>query len=551
MPVIRVPKYRLEQVIGRTLSLEELEELLFRLKCEVESASEDILEIELNSDRPDMLITEGLGRALKGILGIEKGMPSYTIQQTSITVRVDPPPTRPYIAVGVVYNVRVDYDFIEELIQFQEKLHITYGRNRKKIAIGFHDLSKLPSNQIYYKEVDVDKVRFIPLHGSEPMTARKVLEKLKQGQEYGRISLREDKYHPMLFSGNHVIAMPPVINADITRVEPGTKDLFIDVTGTNREAVEKVLDIIVTGLAERGGVIGKVRVHYPEHETWTPILRVDKKELGANYVNKVLGLKLNLKEIIEHLQRMRFNAKPLNDNRVLVEIPPFRVDILHSIDLVEDIAMSIGYDNLEPEPPQPSLPTMVGDKHRFLNRLREILVGLGFQELHLYMLTSSKSLEKLGYREFVKLANPVTEELDALRPTLINQILNALKMNQHVEMPVKIFAIGDIVLVDYSKETRTSEQTVLSAAYMSGKASFEDLQAPLYAALRTLGLNVMAKKIEHQLFINGRAARIIIDGEERGVLGEIKPEILELFQIKYPIILCEVNLTRIWNRRRK
>ena len=551
MPVIRVPKYRLEQVIGRTLTLEELEELLFRLKCEVESASEDILEIELNSDRPDMLITEGLGRALKGILGIEKGMPSYTTRQTSITVKVDPPPTRPYIAVGIVYNVRVDYDFIEELIQFQEKLHITYGRNRKKIAIGFHDLSKLPGNQIYYKEVDVDKVEFIPLHGSEPMTAREILEKLKQGQEYGKISLREDKYHPILFSGDHVIAMPPVINADITRVEPGTKDLFIDVTGTSREAVEKVLDIIVTGLAERGGVIGKARVYYPEHETWTPILRVDKQELGLDYVNKVLGLKLNLKEIIEHLQRMRFDAKPLSDNRVLVEIPPFRVDILHPIDLVEDIAMSIGYDNLEPEPPQPSLPTMVEDKHRFLNRLREILVGLGFQELHLYMLTSSKSLEKLGYREFVKLANPVTEELDALRPTLINQILNALKMNQHVEMPVKVFAIGDIILVDHSKETRTSEQTVLSAAYMSGKASFEDLQAPLYATLRTLGFNVMSKKIEHQLFINGRAARIIIDGEKRGVLGEIKPEILELFQIKYPIILCEVNLTGIWNKRRK
>ncbi len=551
MPVIKIPRCRLEQVLGRSLSLEELEGLLFKLKCEIESASEDLLEIELNSDRPDMLITEGIGRALKGILGIEKGIPEYPVRETDITVRVDPPPTRPYIAVGVVYNVRVDYDFIEELIQFQEKLHITYGRNRKKIAIGFHDLSKLPSNQIYYREVDVDEAAFIPLHETTSMRAREILEKTKQGQEYGKISLREDKYHPMLFSGDHVIAMPPVINADITRVEPGTKSLFIDVTGTSKEAVEKVLDIIVSNLAERGGVIGKVKIYYPNYEALTPSLKVEELELDINYVNSVLGLKLSINNVIEHLERMRFNARPINENKLLVEIPPYRVDILHPVDLVEDIAMSIGYENIEPEPPSTALPTSLPNRTEFTNSLRELLIGLGFQELHLYMLTSSRNLEKLGYKEFVKLANPVTEELDALRPTLVNQMLGALKINQHVEMPVKIFAIGDIVLVDESKETRTVERTVLSAAYMSGKASFEDLQAPLYAALRILGFNVKTIKTEHHLFINGRVAKIYINGEERGIIGEVNPEILEFFQIKYPVILCEVNLTGLWDTRRK
>ncbi len=551
MPVIKIPRYRLEQVVGRPLDVEELENLLFKLKCEIESISEDILEIELNSDRPDMLITEGIGRALKGILGLEKGIPEYPVRETDITVRVDPPPTRPYIAVGVVYNVRVDYDFVEELIQFQEKLHITYGRNRKRIAIGFHDLSKLPSNQIHYREVNIDEIAFTPLHNTTPMKAREILEKTKQGQEYGKISLRENKYHPMLFSGDHVIAMPPVINADITRVEPGTKDLFIDVTGTNKEAVEKVLDIIVSNLAERGGVIGKTKVYYPDYEVSTPVLRVEELRLETNYVRSVLGLELNVNDILEHLERMRFSAAPINENELLVKIPPYRVDILHPIDLVEDIAMSIGYENIEPEPPSPALPTPLSSKTRLINSIRELFIGLGFQELHLYMLTSSKSLERLGYTRFVRIANPVTEELDALRPTLVNQILGALKINQHVEMPVKVFAIGDIVLVDEHKETRTLEQTVLSAAYMSGKASFEDLQAPLYAVLRTLGFDVKTKRAEHKLFINGRAAKIYINGEERGIIGEISPEVLDSLQIKYPIILCEINLTGLWETKRK
>lgn len=551
MPVIRIPRYRLEQVLGRSLSIKELEDLLFKLKCEIERFDENILEIELNSDRPDMLITEGIGRALKGILGIEKGIPKYVIRETDITVRVYPPPTRPYIAAGVVYNVRVDYDFIEELIQFQEKLHITYGRNRKKIAIGFHDLSKLPSDQIYYKEADIDEVVFTPLHGTTSMKAREILEITKQGQEYGKISLRENKYHPMLFSGNHVIAMPPVINADITRIEPGTKDLFIDVTGTSREAVEKVLDIIVTNLAERRGVIGKVKIYYPDHEALTPVLMIEELKLSLCYTHSVLGLELRLNEVIEHLKRMRFDVKPGNKNELIVKIPPYRVDILHPVDLVEDIAMSIGYENIEPKTPSPVPPTPLSNKIKFAKNLRELLTGLGFQELHLYMLTSSKSLKKLGYREFVRLANPVTEELDALRPTLINQMLSALHMNQHVDMPVKIFAIGDIVLVDENKETKTVEQTVLSAAYMSGKASFENLQAPLYTVLRILGFNIRTLRTKHHLFINGRAAKIYIDGEERGIIGEINPEILELFQIKYPVILCEVNLTDLWDIRRK
>ena len=551
MPVIRVYKHRLEKLVGKQFSIDELEDLLFNLKCEVSIAEEGILEIELNSDRPDMLITEGIARVLKGVLEIEVGIPKYEAIDTGIKVIVEPPSTRPYIAVAVVYNVNIDYELFEELIQFQEKLHMTYGRKRRRIAIGLHDLDKLPSKSLYYKEVDIDSTKFMPLNESREYTAREILKNIKQGIEYGDISLRDGKYHPMLFAGDKVIAMPPVINADITRIEPGTRSLLIDVTGTDLKAVEEAIDILTTTLAESGGKIGRVEVHYPDKILTYPKLRTEKIPLDINYVYKVLGLKLSTNDIKYYLERMRFNAEVADEERVIVTIPPFRVDILHPVDLIEDIAMSIGYENIEPEPVKPMTPKPISSKYRFINALRELLVGLGFQELHLYMLTSSKDIEELGLQEkYVVIANPVTEELDIVRPTMINQILRALKVNQHIDMPVKIYSIGDTVVIDENKETMTDERTKLALAYMAGKASFEDLQAPLYAAFRYLDLDIKTVRGEHKLTIDGRTAKVIIEGEERGFIGEVKPEILEKMSIKLPVVLGELDITGLWSKHK-
>ncbi len=548
MPVIRVYKHRLDKLVGRTLSVKELEELLFNLKCEVSVIDENTLEVELNSDRPDMLMTEGIARAIKGLLELELGIPEYTVINTDIVVYVDPPPTRPYIAVATIYNVNIDYEMLEELIQFQEKLHTTYGRMRRRIAIGLHDLDKLPSKTLYYREVNVDEVRFIPLHDYREYTAREVIENTKQGKEYGHISIREDKYHPMLFSGDKVIAMPPVINADITRVEPGTRNLLVDVTGTDKRYVEETIDLITTMLAESGGRIGRVRVVYPRGEGEVyPKLRTEVMRLNIEYARRVLGLDIPAEDLKHHLERMRFNARVSNGN-IEVTIPPYRVDILHPIDLVEDIAMSIGYNNIEPLLPSSVPPTPLPPKYRFINTLRELLVGLGFQELHLYMLTSSKSLAKIGVEEkdVVRIANPITEELDALRPTMLNQLLIALRDNQHVDMPVKIFSIGDVVIVDEDKETKTNEKTILAIAYMSGKASFEDLQAPLFAAMRLLGFEIKTIKTKHKLTIDGRTASLVINNVNRGFIGEVKPEVLEELGIKYPVVIGEIDLTNLW-----
>ncbi|HIP57484.1 MAG TPA: phenylalanine--tRNA ligase subunit beta, partial [Ignisphaera aggregans] len=229
MPVLRLSLSRLYRLIGvKDLSFEDLREALNKLKCDVELSEDGKLLIEVRSDRPDMFSAEGIARALRMYLGIEKPKRIHVVDYPFI-VRVEPPRKRPYIAVAAVDNVELGEEGLEELIQFQEKLHITYGRNRRKVAIGLHDLDKLPSNELLYCEVDIDAVEFVPLHHRERMTIRQVLEETEQGRHYGSISINGNK-HPVIFSGTHVISVPPVINAELTRIEPSSRRIFIDVT---------------------------------------------------------------------------------------------------------------------------------------------------------------------------------------------------------------------------------------------------------------------------------------------------------------------------------
>lgn len=344
MPVIRVRKERLEDLTG--LGLGELEELLFRLKCEVEQPEEGVLEVEVNPDRPDMFIGEGIARAVKGIAGLEEGWRPPEVVEAPVLLRVERVPQRPYIGAAVVYGVSVDELFLEELIQFQEKLHDSLGRRRAKIAIGFHDLAKLPSNIVEYKLLPID-TRMKPLgYGGSEMSFREFLLVDEKGNLYGGLAAKDDS-HPFLLSGGEVIAAPPVINSEITRVEPGTRDLFIDVTGTSAELVAKTLDIIVTSLAERRGArVGMVRLE-GSSTAWgsTPLLSEAKRTLDPRSVSKLLGVKVSPEDAALHLRRMRHNATP-KGGVVEVRVPPFRADILGEVDLAEDIAISIGYEAL-------------------------------------------------------------------------------------------------------------------------------------------------------------------------------------------------------------
>ncbi|HDD26557.1 MAG TPA: phenylalanine--tRNA ligase subunit beta [Acidilobales archaeon] len=541
MPTFKVRVSRLMRLIGVRLSLDELIDVLFKLKAEAEIEN-DYLVVEVGPDRLDMMSSIKLAKAIRWFLGIEKPSPNYVTESSDVVVEVKEVPSRPYIVAAVVEGVVIDEDLLEELIQLQEKLHITYGRGRRKVAIGLHDLSKLPCRKIRYEEVNLS-TKMIPLFVGKEMTVKEVLEVTEQGQKYGKISLRGNK-HPAVIACNDIIALPPVINSEITRLEVGSKGLFIDVTGTDWKAINDVLNILTTTLADEGGKVRAVRLTGVINAK-VPNLKCQEISLSPNYVNEVLGTSLTINDVAKALMRLGHGVE-IGSTDLIVKIPPYRLDILHPIDLVEDVAVGIGYDELGIEELSIGKPTELSRRGKLIKNLRELLVGHGFIEVHTFTLTDEEVLKLLGYERdsYVKLKNPVSMELNALKNTHLATLLLVLRKSQHAALPVKIFEIGNVV-VKKEGPTGWGNELRLGMALMDSEVSFEELQAPLFSVMRLLGFEIKTKPSKHPALIDGRCAKVIINGKNAGYIGEVKPEVLTKLGIEYPVVVSEVSIDKL------
>lgn len=546
MPVLKFRIERFKEVLPE-LPLDKLLEMLQRIKGEIEEVSDEYIEVEFEVDRPDLYTCEGIARYLKGLIGEELGAPKYELYTTPYRVYVEKVPSRPYIAVFVVENVRVDNIFFEELIQFQEKLHIGLGGRRRRVAIGLHDLEKLPSKTLYYRFADIDAVKFKPLNMDTTMSLREVLTNTRQGREYGSISL-QNNMHPILYAGDEVISAPPVINADITRVEPGTKHLLVDVTGEDLRGVLDVSAVLAATLAERGGRrIGIVRVDYEGGDSIeTPDMKPREIHLETSYIKRILGVDVGVEEAANLLRSTRFDVEVEEDKKLHVVVPRYRVDVLHPVDLVEEIAIAIGYEKLEPRRPEKLLRPMLLPVHTWEKFARLILAGYGFIEVMSFTLTSCKEQKRvcgLKQDEMVILSNPVSVELDCLRSCLLHQLLEVAAKNQNI-IPLKLFELGEVVVMS-NTDTGVEARNRLALLVMDHKAGYEDIQSYVYGLIRLMGDSILAvKQAEHPALIRGRTATIETRHGVAGVMGEVKPEILEEYGITYPVAVAELDYTK-------
>ncbi|MCH4814304.1 MAG: phenylalanine--tRNA ligase subunit beta [Saccharolobus sp.] len=540
MVTIVLNKYKLLDKIH--IGQQKLEDLLFNLKSEVKPIDENNIEIEINADRLDLLSSDGIARAIKGLLEKELGEAKYNVTDTEYTLIVDNVRTRPYALAAVVYNAKID---LEELIQFQEKLHGTIGRKRKKVAIGIHDLRKVDSKTIEYKEVPLS-YKFVPLYGNKELTISEILEKTEQGKLYGNISIANGVSPAIVQDDGEVLSIPPIINSNKTRLNENTKDFFIDVTGTSFEAVAQTLDIIVSNLAEAGGTIGRVKVLKSTNSSQlsSPLLLHRIQNVREEYVKKILGIKTSKEEICKHVMRMRMNCD-IENGAIRVTVPQYRVDILNEIDVVEDIAISIGYNNLEPSK---YISTNYGsyDYMTLLERkIRELGIGAGFVEISNFVLIKD---EKLFSNKYVKILNPITEEYNAVRDSLIPGLLDFLSKNQHAKFPIRVFETGDVVVYDSSTDTGFRNDKRAAYAIMNNKVSYEEIQAPIHYILKSLGLEVNYKEENNNIFIEGRSASIFYENEKMGVIGEVNPDVLIRFGIEYPAVIAELYISEIGKR---
>lgn len=547
MPVITLYKERFSKFMSRKITVEDMIKQLPWLGFDLEEISEDYVKVEYNPNRIDLCSYAGVARALKGFMGLEKGLPKYFAKEPEATLIIDKAvvDVRPFMLAAVVRDMRLDEDSVVELMEIQEDLHWGIGRDRKKASIGVHNLDAVEP-PFTFTAVAPTSVKFVPLGKTEKMNLEEILEKHEKGIGYRHLVDWAPKY-PLLIDGvGAVLSMPPIINGKLTRVDVKTRNLFLDVTGTSYDAVEKSLKVLVTALADMGGTIEKVTVKYPDHTVISPNLNSEKIRLSVNYANKLLGLELSEAEVVKSLLKCRLDAKKADKDILEVAIPPYRIDILHEVDLIEEVGIGYGYYRLKPTIP---MAVTVGEQHpahRLANTVRQIMIGLGFLEAMNFTLTNERihyEFMQMKVEKLIRLANPVSTEYSIMRQALMPGLMKNLADNKSESFPQRLFEVSDVEKIDTKLETMCERRLHVAAVSSHSTANFTEVKSFCEALLTNLGLKKwQIKAARHPSFLEGRVAAVYINGKRLGILGEIHPQVLNNFELENPTVAFEIDL---------
>jgi phenylalanyl-tRNA synthetase beta chain len=218
---------------------------------------------------------------------------------------------------------------------------------------------------------------------------------------------------------------------------------------------------------------------------------------------------------------------------------------MHQVDLVEDVAIAFDLNKVEPEWPQIWTPGGLSAETERLDTLAELMVGLGFQELLTYSLTSPDVLEKKmnsPHTRLVELKNPKMTTLTAIRNWLLPSLMEFLGNNTHVDYPQKVFEIGACAVPEGESVGRVLDQNRLAAVTVHANAGFTEIRASLDALLNSTGVDFSIMPQAHPSFLEGRSG-IILSGEKRiGMIGELHPETIKAWGLNLPAAAFELEI---------
>ena len=543
MATIEIDKREFEELLGRSISDKEIDQNASLLGAHWNHLEGPKWEVEVYPNRPDLLSVEGLARAYRGFLDVETGRDEYESEDGDTKLFVDGSveEVRPFIGGAVVRDLQLTEKKINGLIQLQEKLHQTVGRRRDKIAIGLHDLSAVEP-PFEYLAVDPQSVSFTPLEHDEPLHLEDILEKHDKGKKYSWILEDEEKYPVIVDDNDEVLSFPPIINNQLTEVTDETGDIFIDVTGKDRQTVKRVLNILATALAERGGTIESVQVGKEE----MPDLEPENETLDPEYFREISGIDLIGMRIAERLEMMKFGAEVNEEsNQIEVEIPCYRTDIMHDYDLIEDAVIAHRYNQIEAELPNVDQIGKQKQLGKFTNELRDALLGTGALETHTYVLSSKEHLfdnMNISKEEMPVMENALTEDYSAVRNWLLPSLMKVLQNNRQHSYPQSLFEIADTsVLQNESAKNRRK----LAFVHADSDVSYTDAREVLQVLERYLGVEMAVVSEEKGCFASNRAGRIMLENEELGVIGEIAPEVKKNWGLDVNVAAFELDVEKL------
>jgi len=530
MALVHIPSNSLCKLAG--IKPADIEPMLTSLGIPLEAQEGDDLSLEITPNRPDWLSVEGVARSISAYKTAKPKIYSALSPHVHFIIDDSVREVRPYFGTAIVRGLVIDEEILTSLIQLQEKLHDTLGRGRKKMAIGLHDLSAVQP-PFTYKAVGREDVRFVPLGHSTPMSCGQILLEHDKGRAFAH--LVGDRCPLIVDKNGEVLSFPPIINGERTRVGLSSTDLLIDCTGTSEQAVRVVVNILCAALADRGGKVEEVYVGDKPYSVFKPHVQ----PLPLAGARKLLGVDMDAPAVIRHLARLGHSATPRQ-----VSSPAFRSDIIGEADLIEDIAISIGYNNL----PMPLPPNgLAGTLEDHFDSLHESALALGYFEVMSWILTNQSVLERSkapGAR--LKVSNPLTEEFTTLRPWLYANLMEILSRSKSQPLPIHLYEVGPVVrAMDETAEAREAPDFIqtdhFTAVSMHPKACFSEEWSNLLAISSAFKTPLTLRPEDLPGFIPGRSAKLVLGERVVGLIGEIHPSVLEAFGLEQPVALFELD----------
>ena len=561
MPKIEVYEDTLYKYMEKRVEGDDFITLLSSAKAELDGKEGDILKIELNdTNRPDLWSTAGLGRQLKVYTGGKRPEYSFFSRKGDVkdsegrTVDVDPglENIRPYIAAFAIRGKGIDDSSLKDIIQTQEKLCWNFGQKRKSIAMGVYR-SDLFSFPVKYNAADPDATKFVPLALEKELSLREILKEHPKGQEYGHIVENFEKFPHLTGSEGATLSFPPIINSsDLGAVEVGDKELFIEMTGTEQYSLILAASIVACDLADAGYEILPVKTVYPYEtplgkEVTVPFYFQEPVEVEIAYVNKLLGEKFTPEEAAALGEKL--GCKIEVKGEILKLYPAeYRNDFLHPVDIIEDIMIGKGMANFNQIMPDDFTKGALTPESLFAREVKNILVGLGFQEMVYNYLGSGKDyITKMNIegKDTVQISNPMSENFEYVRPSVLPCLLNSESVSGNAVYPHNIFETGKIALINDKENYGVSTINSLGFLTADRDANLNKVSSQVSALFFYLSKDYTLEETEDPRFIPGRCANIVSGGKIVGIMGEIHPAVLENWGIGVPCTASEVNLDMI------
>ena len=543
MPVIELNLNRIKKIISGNVTKKRIVDTLPFLGLDIESQDGDKIRIEYSPNRPDYSTDFGIALGLEGLLGIKKGIQKTNIKkQGKFEIKVDPSVSkiRPFVTGVIARNGTIDDETIKQLMNMQEDLHFGIGRKRKKSSIGLHDLDRISFPLNYTTSTRGHS--FVPLNSESKHTIDQILSETEVGKNYGWI-LGDSKNIPIIVdSEGTTISFPPIINASVTAVTTKTKNVLVEVTSLDKDAAEDMLSVVVAILQMAGFEIIQLTISGGKNST--PRLNSRKIQYDTRLTEQILGLNISPSAMISSLKKCRLDAIQ-KGTKIQCTIPRYRFDVFGPMDIVEEIALGYGIDNLTPKlsPSQ-----KLGEKSLMTKKLEivsKITVGFGFTEALNSSLTSKKILFDFLNRDssqMISVIDSKSQEHTILRDTILPGLIENLSKNIHESYPQKLFEVGTI----FSKAKPIHEAINLAGVIAYKESNYSEMKSILQSILKT-GFKIDSKtktpKDNVTTFANGRHSDIFVGEKSVGTIGEINSDVLDNFKIRTSVVGFEIKLS--------